>query len=353
MLLYIILAIVMFGLLIAVHEFGHFFTAKLLGVRVNEFSIGMGPKLFSRQKGETLYSLRALPIGGFCAMEGEDGDSKDPRSFSAKSWWRKLIILAAGSFMNFLAGLLIVLLLFIQTAAFRAPVITGFLDGFPLQGEEGLMVGDEILRIDGHRVLLYSDVPLYLSRTNGTMDLTIRRNGAVMTLRSFPLAPQEYEYNGQKALMFGLNFERLDEATPGLRLRNALYQSVNSVRMVWMSLGDLFTGAVGLRDMSGPIGIVTVIGQVGAQSRTAGEAAYNVLSLLSFIAINLAVMNLLPIPALDGGRIFFLAVNGIYTLLTRRRLNPKYEGYINAVCMLGLFALMAVVAVNDVVRLVA
>ena len=356
MVLYIVIAIIMFGLLIAVHEFGHFFTAKLLGVRVNEFAIGMGPKLLRKKRGETVYTLRALPIGGFCAMEGEEEETGDPRSFSSKSWWRKLIILVAGSFMNFLTGFLIILILFGQVSAFRAPVITGFLDGFPqqLQGAEGLQPGDEIVSIDGHRIYLYSDIALFLSRTNGVdMDLVVRRDGEKVVLKDFPLTPREYEYDGEKQLMFGLSFTQVEEATLAARLKMGAYQAADYVRMVWMSLGDLVTGAVGLRDLSGPIGIVTVIGEVGAQSESAGEAAFNILNFVAFIAINLAVMNLLPIPALDGGRIFFLAVGGVYRLFTRKTMNPKYEGYVNMVCFFCLIALMAVVAVSDVFKLVA
>lgn len=350
---YIILAIIMFGLLIAVHEFGHFITAKLLGVRVNEFAIGMGPKLFQKKKGETEYTLRAFPVGGFCAMEGEESDSGDPKAFYSKAAWRKLIILLAGSFMNFVTGILIILVLFSQASAFRVPVITGLMDGFQLEGESGIMLGDEIYSIDGNRIYLYSDVSLYLNRTNGTdMDLVLIRDGEKVVLEDFPLTVQEYTYQGQQAMMFGLEFNQLEDATFGSYLKMSWYQAVDYVRTVWLSLGDLVGGAVGFQDLSGPIGIVGMVGEVGAQAETASEGLQDVMNFMAFIAINLAVMNLLPIPALDGGRIFFLLVGSVITLITKKKIDPKYEGYINFACFALLLGLMAMVAVNDVIKLV-
>ena len=151
---YILAAILIFGLLIAVHEFGHFITAKLCGVKVNEFSIGMGPLLLQKEKGETVYSLRLLPIGGYCAMEGEDEDTGDSRSFVRQPLWKKFVILVAGTVMNFLTGLIIVLVLFAGYNGFYVDQITDFAEGFPLKGENGLMVGDVVYKVDGYRTYL-------------------------------------------------------------------------------------------------------------------------------------------------------------------------------------------------------
>lgn len=351
MLPYIIIAMIMFGVLIAVHEFGHFSAAKLLGVKVNEFSIGMGPLLLSKQKGETLYSLRALPIGGFCAMEGEDEASEDPRSFGSQKAWKKFVILVAGAFMNFLTGFLILVLLFSQVTTLNRPVIEGFMDGFPLQGEEGLLPGDRIVKIDGERIYVYADVSLLFSRSNGqTMDLVIERDGTLLELDDFPLRLREYQDNGEMVRKYGIYFQT-QSATLLDRLKESWNQSIDFIRLVRMGLVDLFTGAAGLQDMSGPIGIVDAISTVGADSPTARVAAWNILYFVALIAVNLAVMNLLPIPALDGGRIFFLVVNGVFTLITRRKLDPKYESYINMAGFVCLIALMVVVAFNDVVKL--
>ena len=174
--LYIILAILMFGLLIAVHEFGHFVSAKLFGIQVNEFSIGMGPALWKKRKGETLYSLRVLPIGGYCAMEGEDEKSSNPRAFGNAAAWKQLVVLAGGAAMNFLTGLLILLILYAPVQGFRIPVYSGAEPGYGAE-DCGLQPGDRFLSVDGHRVLVYGNVPLYLNRAGDRVDLVVERNG--------------------------------------------------------------------------------------------------------------------------------------------------------------------------------
>lgn len=348
---YILIAVLMFGILIAVHEFGHFFTAKLLGVKVNEFSIGMGPELLSRRKGETQYSLRLLPIGGYCAMEGEDGGSQDPRAFENKAPWRRLIILAAGSFMNFAAGLLIILVLFLPRTSYPMPVLDHFAPGYGLE-DCGLQPGDRFLRIDGHGVWLYGDAGLLLGRAGDTVDLVVERDGERVQLTAhIPVQTRETEAGVTR--MRGLYMGAVEQAaTPLVTVEMAFRQALDYVRMVWFSLGDLLRGAVGLRDLTGPIGIVGAIGEVGSQSPTTAQAVTNIMNFVAFIAINLAVMNLLPIPALDGGRIFFLFINGVMTLLAHRKLDPKYENAVNMAGLFCLLALMAVVAINDIFRLI-
>ncbi|NLF34687.1 MAG: RIP metalloprotease RseP, partial [Clostridiales bacterium] len=342
----------MFGILIAVHEFGHFAAAKLLGVKVNEFSIGMGPQLFSRQGEETCYSLRALPIGGFCAMEGEDEETDDPRAFTRQAEWKRFLILVAGSFMNFLVGLLLLVLIFAQRSTFITPVIADFMEGFAYVGEDGLLPGDRIVSIDGERVYIYEDVGLLFSRSNGeNMDLVVERDGANVVLDGFPLRLREYELDGETQLKYGLYFTEV-AATPGMRLRQSFWNAVDFVRVVRMSLGDLVSGAAGLKDLSGPIGIVGAIVDVGEQSESVDAAMLNVGYFSALVAVNLAVMNLLPLPALDGGRIFFLLVGGVYTLFTRRKINPKYEGYVHMAGLLCLLGLMVVVAFNDIIKLI-
>lgn len=352
--LYILLAVAFFGVMVAIHEFGHFFTAKLLGVKVNEFSIGMGPALWSRTRGETSYSLRALPVGGYCAMEGEEEDTGDPRSFSVQPWWKRVVILCAGAAMNFLLGLLIVLLLYSGVSEFRAPVVTAFMDGFPLEGEQGLMAGDRILSIDGHAIFVYSDVQVFLGRNDGQgMDLTVLRDGEKVRLENLALVPRTYTYQGEQVTMFGLIFGQTEQADLLRRLREGAAQTVDFVRLVWLSLGDLLGGRAGLRDMSGVIGIVDAVGDVGAASQTVAAGLSSVLYFVAFVSVNLAVMNLLPIPALDGGRIFFIVVNGLVYLVSRRRIPERYEGYVHTAGFVLLLALMALVAVNDVWKIIA
>lgn len=348
-LLYILLAVLLFGVLIAIHEFGHFFTAKLLGVKVNEFAIGMGPLLWLKKKGETLYSLRALPIGGFCAMEGEDVDTGDPRAFSRQAGWKKIIILCAGSFMNFVLGLLITVALFLGVPQTRAPVITEFAQGFQNEGADGLMVGDRILSVDGHGIWEYSDVQTYLSRNDGQgVDLVVERDGQRVVLDDLPMYRLEYVFDGETYEGFGLVFGQMDDLSIPDRIGLGCAQTVNFVRLVWMSLGDLATGRVAVTELSGVIGVVDVVSEVGAQSETVMAGVQNVFYFMALIAVNLAVMNMLPIPALDGGRVFFVLLNGVIYAVSRRRIPEKYEGYVHAGAFVLLLVLMVVVALHDV-----
>ena len=352
----IVLMILFFGLLIAVHEFGHFAAAKSLGVRVEEFAIGMGPKLFSRKWGETLYSLRALPIGGFCAMEGEEEASDDPRSFSSKPAWKKLVILAAGAFMNFVAGLVIIVLLLAAAGVPSLPVVNGYLEGAEDIQDQGLLVGDEFYSIDGHRTYFQSDAILFLGRAGEDVEIEVVRDGRRVDLGTLHLPYRvAVEENGQQVLKRGVTVGALREMGPLDTLRYGWYQAIDYVRTVWMSLGDLISGAVGLDDMSGVIGITVVAGQMGEQGAQAAGLAGVLLNLLNFtalIAVNLAVMNLLPIPALDGGQILFVLFGAVYRLFTRREIDQKVLGYINMVGFVCLMGLMVVVALNDVRRFI-
>ncbi len=351
-LIYIIIAIVIFGLLIAIHELGHFLVAKACGVKVLEFSIGMGPQLWHKEGKETQYSLRLFPIGGFCAMEGEDGESDDPRAFGNTAGWKKFLVLIAGSASNFIAGMLLILCLFAASTGYVSTTLSGFVDGFPCQGETMLQAGDEIVSIDGSAVLLYSDISTLLNRGNGkTHDIVVRRDGEKIVLNDLPLTPREYQVEGKKVTMYGLYFQS-KEATFGSKLRLGLANSVDFVRMIWWSLEDLFTGAVGFSALSGPIGIVDAMGQMAESADGVRQAVDNLLYFAAFLAINLAFMNLLPLPALDGGRVFFLILNGLAVLLFRRRIPAKYEGYVHFGGLVLLLGLMVVVAVQDVYRII-
>lgn len=350
--LYILFAILLFGFLIATHEFGHFAVAKLCGVRVNEFSIGMGPLLLKKQGKETLYSLRLFPIGGFCAMEGEDEATDDLRSFARASGWKRFCILIAGAAMNFLTGLVVLLCIYSSVQSFVVPVLSGFSDGCQAAEEGYLQQGDEILSIDGYRVLLYDDITTLLSRGNGkTADLVIRRNGEKHVLSDVPLALHDYTENGQTVRRYGLQFTVVP-ATVGMRLTNAVHCALNFARMVWFGLEDIFSGAAGVKDLSGPIGIVDTMSSVGQSSASWQEALLNLLYFGAFIAVNLAVMNLLPLPALDGGRIFFLILNAVLAKVIRRKIPGKYEGAVHLIGMGLLLLLMVIVGANDILRLI-
>lgn len=350
--MYIVIAIIAFGFLIAIHELGHFTAAKAFGVKVIEFSMGMGPRLFKKQGKETMYSLRALPIGGSCLMEGEDEETPDPRSFTAQKRWKRFIILVAGAFMNFLTGAVIVLILVSQASGFVGNTVTELADGFPLKGDNGLMIGDKIISVNDEKIYYRTDLLTFLSLAGDKpVDLVVLRNGEKITLNDFPLKPREYTENGVTSLRYGISFNRID-ATIGEKLKYTGYQTLNYVRLTRVSLSMLFSGAAGLKDLSGPVGIVSAINQVGQdQTATTAEKLINVANFCAFIAVTLAVMNLLPIPALDGGRIFFMAVTFVIEKISRKHIDPKYEGYIHTAGFVLLLGLMAVVMVNDVVKL--
>ena len=350
--MYILIAILMFGFLIFIHELGHFISAKLLDVQVNEFAICMGPVLWQKKKGETTYSLRAIPIGGFCAMEGEDEESDNPRAFPQKSWWRRLVILAAGSFMNYLAGFLAIVILYTGASSYSAPIITDFFEGCPLEASDGLQVGDELYKIDGRRVYLYSDVGTLLARNKtGTFDLVVKRDGKLVKLDDFEMKQQLYEVDGEQQYKYGLYFG-YEEKTVGTVLKNTWYTALDFARLVWMSLGDLVSGLVSVNDMSGPVGIVSAIAQTGQSAATTADGILNVLYLGAFIAINLAVMNMLPLPALDGGRAFLLLVNTVFTAITKKKIPSKFEGYIHAAGMILLLGFIAFITFKDIWKLV-
>ena len=343
----------MFGVLIAVHELGHFMAAKACGVRVNEFSIGMGPALWKKQKGETQYSLRLFPVGGFCAMEGEEEDSDDPTALNNQGFWAKLLIFAAGAAMNFIAGLLIILVLYADAQAFYVPVVAGFADGCPLESADGLQEGDRLLRIDGEKVYVYSDISLLMGlNKTGAFDLQIERNGEVITLRDFTMERREYtDQNGKAYTGYGLYFGA-EEATLGRKLSYSWNNAMDFARLVRLSLQMLVTGQAGVKDLSGPVGIVSTMTQVGEQAATTRAAGENIAYLAALIAVNLAVMNLLPLPALDGGKIFFLVINAVSMQLFKKQIPAKYENYIHFAGLILLLALMAVITFSDVWKLI-
>ena len=342
----ILFAILLFSILIFVHELGHFVAAKLSGVQVNEFSMFMGPAIFKKQKGETLYSIRCIPIGGYCAMEGEDQDTDNPRSFQKAAWWKRFIILAAGSAMNFLAGILIFLIVYAPAKQFDVPVVESAEKGCTVVSEEGLHIGDRILQIDGEKIYVQSDVTMILSLNGGeTHDFVVERQGQKVVIDD--LVMQTHIFGEETTPRYGFSFALVD-ATFANKLGYVWNSSLNVVRSVRLSLQMLFSGQAGFQDVSGPVGIVQIMSETAEVSETALDALLNMLYFGGFIAINLAVMNLLPIPALDGGRIVGLLLTTAVEKLSGKKLDPKYEGYIHGAGMILLLGLMAVILFKDV-----
>ena len=346
----IIFAILIFSFLIFIHEFGHFITAKLSGVQVNEFAMFMGPAIWKKQKGETLYSIRCIPIGGYCAMEGEDQDTDNPRSFQKAAWWKRLIILVAGSGMNLIAGFLIVVLVNCF-ATMPIPQIDSLRTGSTLAWEGGLQAGDTILEIDGYTIETTNDFNTILqSKEDVTQfDVLVRRGGEELLLEDVTMEPREFEKDeeGEAGTFYGLTW-----ATRRLSFGEVFTHSWNDcvyfVEMVWLSLGMLVSGEASLSDMTGPIGIVGQMSDMASASSSWWSAVLNMLYFGGFIAINLGVMNMLPIPALDGGRVLALLVTTLIVKITKKPVNPKIEGYIHAGGMILLLIFMALIMFKDI-----
>lgn len=342
----ILFAILLFSLLIFVHELGHFIAAKASGVQVNEFAIFMGPALVKWQRGETQYSIRCIPIGGYCAMEGEDEDTDNPRSFQKAAWWKRLIILVAGSAMNFIAGVLLLAIVLAPEKQFAVPVIESAEEGCTIVSEDGLHIGDRILELDGEKIYVQSDFSMLLAMYPGeTHDLVVERDGKKVVLDDFVM--QTHLFGDEKTPRYGIAFGAVP-ANFGNRVSYVFKSSLNVVRTVRISLQMIFSGQAGLKDMSGPVGIVQIMSNTAAGSETALDALLNLLEFGGFIAINLAVMNLLPIPALDGGRVVGLLLTTGIEAITKKKLNPKIEGYIHGAGMILLLALMAIIMFKDI-----
>lgn len=352
--MYIILAILLFGVLIAAHEWGHFIAARLCGVTVHEFAIGMGPVVWKKQgKKDTQYTIRALPIGGFCAMEGEEEESDDPHSLGNQGFWKKVAVFAAGAAMNFLVGVVILLALNMGAKGFLLPVIQGSAPEFEQVNGAALEEGDVFYSINGSRVYLASDIDLLLQLADRRpIDLVVLRDGEKVAFENLAVgtytSPDGDTYQGYGFTRTAL----VQEATLGLKLKYTWYNAVDFVRIVWYSLKMLVTGSAGVSDLSGPVGIVSTINEVGAQSASVKAALENIAYFGAMIAVNLAVMNLLPIPALDGGHILFLLVSTLSEKLFGRKVPMKYEAAINMVFFALLMGLMLFVTFNDVMKLV-
>lgn len=349
--LYVLLSILIFGFLIIIHESGHFFAAKLSGIRVNEFSIGAGPLLWQHQSGETQFSLRLLPLIAYCALESEEGDHS-PRSFAAAPPWKRFLVLSAGSAANLLTGLLVVVLMYAGVRSFATTTIVGFAPGFPSQGETMLMEGDRIRSINGKAVLLNSEISLLLGMdSDEKADIEVERDGKRVRLEAVPLALREYEENGQRAVRYGISFG-VEQVGPLGRLRCGALYTLDFARMTFWGLEMLFRGQAGIQDLRGPVGMVSTMSDVGRASPTVLDAVLNLLYLGAFLAVNLGVMNLMPLPGLDGGQILLLVLNELSQRLFGVRMPQRVQQSFNGIGLLLLLALVVFVAFQDIARLV-
>lgn len=332
-------AILVFILLIVIHEFGHFIAAKLLGVRVNEFAIGMGPKLIKWGKGETKYSINALPIGGYCAMEGEDESSGDERAFCNKKPWRRFLVVIMGATFNLILGLILVAITLIPQKAFTTTTVDQFKEN-AVSVEYGLQEGDKIIAVDGRKIFTTYDLGYAFSNIDdNTIDITVKRDGKKVLLNDVKFASEEEN---------GINYLTVDFYVKGKAktftsfVGQTFKTAISNCAVVYRSLIDLITGRYGISAVSGPVGVTVAIGDIAKQN------FMTLIQMMALITINLGLFNLLPIPALDGGRLVFI----IFEMIFRKPVPQKYESVVHAIGMILLLGFMAVITFKDIWTLI-
>ena len=358
----LIAALIVFSAVIAIHEFGHFAVAKLCGIQVNEFSIGMGPAIWKKIHKGTQYSLRALPVGGYVALEGEESPEsqqaeaarEDPalenpippeqrtgKSLNEAPVWQRMLVMAAGAFMNFVLGFVVLLILILaQEGPITSKTIYAIQDG-ALCGQTGLQAGDEVVAVNGRRCFVANDMIYELVRTEQyRADFTVKRNGQTVELPDVQFDTWQDE-DGQTHMSLGFTVYGI-EKTPLSVLKEAGNSVLYYGRIIFTSLADLLRGRESINNLSGPVGIVSAIGQA------ASYGWQDLLQMLALITINLGIFNLLPFPALDGGKVMFLAIEGI----TGHAVPEKLQGSLTVAAFALLFGLMLFATYNDIVRLV-
>lgn len=346
-----VLAVLILGGIILFHELGHFIFAKLSGIEVTEFSLGMGPRLLSLKKGETRYSLKLLPFGGSCAMLGEDEDAEGDRAFNNKPVFNRIAVVAGGPLFNFLLAFLLSLVIVGCAGSFYEPVVVGVEKGYPAE-QAGILPGDVITKVNHRSVHSYRDLTPYLT-AHPHQDVTITwkhtdENGKTEK-RSAKITPVYIDRTGQS--MIGVRFDAtLQKITnPAQLVIQSVYEVEHWIGYVFDSIHLMFVGKVTADDISGPVGIVTTIDHTVEQAASAGKTVVAVV-LMNFavlLSANLGVMNLLPLPALDGGRLVFLIIEAI----RRKPIDREKEGMIHAVGMIVLLVLMVFILFNDVRKL--
>ncbi len=339
-----LVAILFFGLIIMIHELGHFTFAKIFKVKVNEFAIGMGPVLFKFGKGETQYSVRLFPIGGYVSMEGEDEESEHENAFNRQKPWKKAIIISAGALLNLILGIVLMAII-ISTADSKigVPKIAQFVGENPQSQQYGLQVGDKIKEINGNKVYTTYDINFFMMRDkDAIIDFTVERDGKIKNLNSVKFKTQDIE--GIKAVIYDFKIVGI-EKTFGSVLKYSFLESLSIARMVWLSLFDIVTMQFSLNELSGPIGTMEVIADTASQATKTDYSG--ILTLLAFITINVGIFNLLPLPALDGGRLFFVIIEGI----RRKPVPQKYEAVVHSIGIVLLLVLMVVITFNDIINI--
>lgn len=334
-----LVAILIFISLIIIHEFGHFIAAKILGVRVNEFAVGFGPKLFSKKIGETVYKANLVPLGGYCAMEGEDSSSSDPRAFCNKAAWRRFIIVIMGATFNLILGFVLIAGVLAPEERFTTTKIADFADN-AVSEAYGLKKDDEILYVDGRKIFTTYDLSYSFTNVkNGTVDITVLRDGKKTQLQNVKFDTDEQD---------GVSYIKVDFFVYGREktflsfISETTRTGASYCAVIWRSLIDLISGKYGISAVSGPVGVTVAIGSVARQSLR------NLLPIAALITINLGIFNLLPVPALDGGRLLFILIE----MITRKKVPEKYESLVHTVGFILLIGFMLLITAKDIWSLI-
>ena len=346
----ILIALLVFGLIIFFHELGHFLLAKKNGIYVQEFAVGMGPTLFSFKKAETKYCLKAIPMGGYCMMLGEDEDVEDEHSFSTKSVWQRMAVVIAGPIFNFILAFVFAIVL-MAVYGYDKPVITKFSEVSPAK-EAGLQVGDVITSYNGSTVYNFREILIYnqFNKDGEQVTLTVDRDGKKFEVT---FQPEKTE----TGYVMGIDGGTTVKGNVLDTLKNSGYELRYNIKTTFLSLKYLVTGKLGIKNLSGPVGIVSMMSDTidEAKESAGGDASIAVLNvvlnMINFsvmLSANLGVMNLLPFPALDGGRTVLLLVEGIF----KKKLSADIEGWINTIGFFLLIVLMIVVMFQDIFRII-
>ena len=336
----IIVALLLFGLLIFIHELGHFVLAKRGGIGVTSFSLGMGPAIFKKKIGETEYALRILPFGGSCAMVGEDRESEEENAFNKKGVWTRISVVAAGPAFNFILAFVGAVIMILSVGVDK-PIISEMMDGYPAY-EAGVRAGDEIISMNGRNIGVYRDISMYVQLHQGEpVELVYERGGERYEASIQPKLGEDGYY------LMGITGGAYTKCDGPLEVVKYAGAEVGYwIHMVFDSLKMMVTGQVKREDVGGPVRIVGMMGDVYEESAAiSGFAVFiNMLNVVIFLSANLGVMNLLPIPALDGGRLFIMLIE----VVTRKRVPEKIEGYIHTAGFVLLMGLMVFIVFNDI-----
>ena len=374
-----IVTILIFLVMITIHEFGHFVAAKATGTRVLEFSVGMGPAIFKKQGKNTLYSVRLFPIGGYCSLLGEDGESDEDGAFCNQKLWKRILVVSAGAIVNLVVGFILFAVIVGMSGPFASNVI-GSVDERAYLSEAGIMPGDRVVAINGHKVNFYRDIQLYSDEfSDGSeFELTIKRDGKKNKVTVKPSleeknitysetaadvvdiingiekrytqtfdepVPEEYVGKTFSVSRYIMGFVAdVEEVTAANILPQAWYYTGYIAKSIYVALGDMITGKAGLDNVSGPVGVAGVVGSAVDSGKYRG---INIMQIVAMLTINLGIFNLLPLPALDGGRLFFMLIE----LVRGKPVPPEKEGVVHTIGLVLFLALAVVVCFNDILKL--